>query len=71
MVEMFSVVSTRITEMGYDSDNAVVYVRFTDGVGWSYMNVPPEVWEQFVSSPSKGRFIGNTLDAYPNGPADI
>jgi KTSC domain len=71
MPEMFPVVSSRITEMGYDGDTAIVYVRFTDGVGWCYMNVPPDVWEQFVASPSKGRFIKETLDAYPNGPAEF
>ena len=71
MVNMFPVASTRITEMGYDPDTAIVYVRFTDGVSWSYMNVPVDVWEQFVASSSKGRFIKETLDGYPNGPAGI
>jgi hypothetical protein len=71
MVEMFPVVSTRITEMGYDDDTATVYVRFTDGVSWRYMNVPVDVWQQFVASPTKGGFIRETLDAYPNGPAGI
>jgi len=68
---MFPVASSRITEMGYDAETAIVYVRFTDGVGWSYMNVPVDVWEQFVGSSSKGRFIKETLDAYPNGRAEI
>ena len=68
MVEMFPITSTRITEMGYDIETATVYVRFTDGVSWRYMNVPVDVWEQFVASSSKGRFINETLDGYPNGP---
>ena len=71
MVEMFPVASSRITEMGYDSDNVTVYVRFTDGTSWCYMNVPGEVWQQFASSSSKGRFIHETLDGYPNGPCGI
>lgn len=71
MVEMFPVASSRITEMGYESDTATVYVRFTDGISWYYMNVPVDVWEQFVASPSKGRFIKETLDAYQKGPAGI
>lgn len=71
MVEMFPVASSRITEMGYDADTATVYVRFTNGSSWRYMNVPPEVWEQFVASSSKGRFIKENLDAYSNGPGGI
>lgn len=71
MVEMFPVSSTRITEMGYDPKQAIVYVRFTDGKGWCYRNVPKNVWEDFVSSPSKGRFIHQVLDHYDHGPADI
>ncbi len=67
-MEMFPVASSRITEMGYDSETASVYVRFTDGTAWCYRNVPEEVWNQFVSAPSKGRFINQVLDGYQNGP---
>jgi len=71
MVDMFPVASSRITEMGYDADTATVYVRFTNGASWTYMNVPSDIWEQFVASSSKGRFIKDVLDAYPNGPGGI
>jgi hypothetical protein len=71
MVEMFPVASSRISEMGYDAETATVYVRFTDGRSWCYMNVPQDVWDQFVASSSKGRFIQETLDAYQHGPAGI
>jgi hypothetical protein len=71
MVDMFPVASSRITEMGYDADTATVYVRFTNGASWRYMNVPPDIWEQFVASSSKGRFIKEVLDAYSNGPGGI
>ena len=71
MVEMFPVASLRISEMGYDAETATVYVRFTDGRSWCYMNVPQDVWDQFVASSSKGRFIKETLDAYQHGPAGI
>jgi hypothetical protein len=71
MVEMFPVASTRISEMGYDSESATVYVRFTDGGSWCYMNVPQDVWDEFVASPSKGRFIKETLDGYQHGPGGI
>ena len=71
MIEMFPVASSRITEIGYARHTATVYVRFTDGFSWCYMNVPVDVWEQFVASPSKGSFINETLNGYPHGPAGI
>lgn len=57
--------------MGYDAETATVYVRFNDGASWCYMNVPQDVWEQFVASPSKGRFIKETLDGYQHGPGGM
>ena len=71
MFDMFPVASSRITEMGYDADLATVYVRFTDGKGWSYRNVPEDVWDEFVSSTSKGSFINEVLNHYDHGPAEI
>lgn len=71
MVEMIPVGSSRISEMGYDSETATVYVRFPDGVSWCYMNVPEDVWEQFVASSSKGRFIKEVLDGYQHGPGGM
>lgn len=71
MVDMFPVASSRITEMGYDADTATVYVRFTDGASWMYMNVPPDVWDQFVGSSSKGRFIKEVLESYSHGPSGM
>ena len=72
MLEMIPVVSGRVSEIGYDPEVATVYVRFAkDGRGWSCRNVPPDVWEQFLASESKGQFIHQTLDGYEHGPADI
>jgi hypothetical protein len=71
MPEMFPVASSRIAEMGYDAENAIVYVRFNDGAVWQYRNVPVDVWSDFVASASKGKFIHETLDSYENGPGAI
>jgi hypothetical protein len=69
--EMIPVVSTRITEYGYDVETAAVYVRFNEGKVWGYQSVPEWVWDDFVRAPSKGRFIREVLDRYANGPADF
>jgi KTSC domain-containing protein len=71
MLEMFPVVSSRISEMGYDRDTATLYVRFPGGKSWQYRNVPPDVWDGFVQAASKGQYIKEVLDHYDHGPADI
>jgi len=72
MLEMFPVASERIAEMGYDDEAATVFVRFRqNGRGWQYRNVPKQVWDEFVSASSKGRFITDVLNHYEHGPAEI
>jgi len=71
MVEMFPAGSTRISEMGYDAETATVYVRFPNGKGWQYKNVPADVWEGFVQATSKGNYIQQVLNHYDHGPAEI
>jgi hypothetical protein len=70
MVDMEPVASDRISEYGYDTETATVYVTFKkDGVHWQYRQVPDYVWDEFRQAPSKGRFIHDCLDHYDHGPA--
>ena len=72
MVEMFDVAgSSRISQFGYDADAATVLVRFTDGTPWCYRGVPAEVWDEFVRSSSKGKFISDVLNHYDHGRGDF
>ena len=64
MVEMFPVASSRISEMGYDAETATVYVRFTDGRSWCYMNIPQDVCGSVRSFIVQRSIIKETLDAY-------
>lgn len=64
---MIAVSSSRLTHIGYDEIAATVHVRFKDGTPWRYFRVPAHVWRVFLTSASKGRFIHDVLDRYPNG----
>lgn len=59
----------RTLAMGYDPESRIVMTTFRDGTVWQYYNVPPEIWAQFSSDPSPGRYIREVLDAYPYGRA--
>ncbi len=58
--------STRVVAEAYDLEAETIYVRFTDGVEFSYSNCPPHVWKEF-SAPgqSRGQYIRQILDFKP------
>jgi hypothetical protein len=57
--------SSRVMRMRYDHGNSQVHVNFVDGTPWVYEDVPYTVYEMFLTSSSKGRFIHDVLDRYP------
>lgn len=58
-------------EIRESDDTGTLTVVFRDGTYYNYYQVPVKVWDGFKMSPSKGRYILNTLDAYPRGYADL
>ena len=63
----------RTLSAGYDSTNEVLTVLFRDGSWWEYRGVPADMWDDFKSAPSKGRYLKESgLDNWGDmGPADI
>src|SRR5213592_473533 len=51
----------RTLAAGYDPKTQTLRVRFRDGVGYEYYNVPPRVWRNFKRVKSPGRAINRTL----------
>jgi hypothetical protein len=67
-VEFYDVESSNVSQIGYDGDEMVLYVRFNNGYLYFYEGVPPDVWEQMLYSDSKGRFVHTNLKGrYPYG----
>lgn len=60
----------RTLSAGYDSTTQTLRVRFRDGPGYEYYNVPPRVWRNFKRVQSPGRAINRTLNQYPYSRAD-
>lgn len=61
----------RTLSAGYDEENYILTVQFRDGSLWNYYDVPPEMWNEFSSAESKGRYLeGSGLNTWHNmGPA--
>lgn len=60
-IEMIPVGSSAVSSIGYDPGKKQLYVIFTSGAAYEYDDVPVEVYESFMSSPSKGRFVNDVL----------
>jgi hypothetical protein len=64
--------SSRITEAAYSPRSRRLYVRFVKpepgGTPWTYYDVPPNVWRNFLRARSKGKFVNRLLNNYNYGP---
>lgn len=48
--------SSNIGSASYNAESGEMTVRFNSGGSWSY-TVPPDVWDGFKNSPSKGEYL--------------
>ena len=62
----------RTLSAGYDEEKFILTVQFRDGSLWNYYDVPPEMWNEFRSAESKGRYLeGSGLNHWHSmGPAE-
>lgn len=69
-VAYIPVESSNVQDFGYDEDEGNLYVRFkpkstakstSPGSCYVYYGVEPEIYQQFLMSPSKGKFVWQYL----------
>lgn len=58
--------SSNVQDFGYDEDEENLYVRFlpkanSSGSCYVYYGVEPEIYQQFLMAPSKGKFVWSHL----------
>lgn len=64
--KMQSVSSSNVAELGYDSENQIVYVRFLNGSLYIYKNVPQNEFDGLLNAPSIGSYFNrNYKNFYP------
>jgi len=65
-VRMLPVHSSNVASIGYDPEQQELYVAFLNGSVYEFYNVPEDVFRQYRSAPSKGKFHWRAIrDAYP------
>lgn len=66
MVDKVFVASTSVAAIGYDEPSQTLEVEFLNGNVYQYYNVPANMHEQLMQSPSKGQFINTYIkNSYP------
>lgn len=70
---MVHVSSEAVAQIEYDASSRTLFVRFTSGEWYGYLEVPAPVHAAFVAAESKGRFFQERIrDRYAyKGPLPI
>ena len=55
--------SSNLEAVGYDVAMGNLWVRFKGGSKYVYRHVEPETFQAFLSAPSKGKFLFDTIRA--------
>ena len=65
-MDRISVVSSNLRSVGYDPDNSILEVEFTNGQIYHYQGVPQDAYQQLMGAGSKGTFFNaNIRNAFP------
>jgi hypothetical protein len=65
-MERINITSSTIKSVGYDVNMKVLEIEFTRGVIYQYNEIPFEIYNNFMTSKSKGNFLSiNIMKKYP------
>jgi hypothetical protein len=58
--------SKDLRSVGYNEDLKILEIEFNSGGVYQYSNVPPEIYSNLMTAPSKGKFFhANVKNNYP------
>lgn len=65
-MDRYNVASSNILSIGYDQPTMTLEVEFLNGRIYQYYNVPENMYDEIMKTPSKGRFLHAYIrNAYP------
>lgn len=53
--------SSSIAAAGYDADTRTLEIEFTSGQGYTYQNVPQDIYDGLISADSAGKFFHSQI----------
>jgi hypothetical protein len=65
-LEWIPVDSSTVSEVAYDAESEVIYVRFTGGAEYAYEACPFHIWQEFTTpGQSYGKYVNEALKYKP------
>lgn len=65
-MDRYSVASSNISSIGYDTATETLEVEFLSGAVYQYYNVNQNMYDRLMQESSKGRFLNTYIkNAYP------
>ena len=57
--------SSNVASIGYDPDQMILEVEFNNGAVYNYIDVPTQIFTDFLNAASKGKFMwANIRDVF-------
>lgn len=67
-MQMIPINSSAINAVGYDAETKQMVIRFRDNpLGYTFYNVPFQVFNEFMASPSRGRYYHEYIEGRYRG----
>lgn len=63
-MQFIPVISSDLSQVGYDAETSTLVIIFNSGGTYSYSNVPLSVYSGLLSAPSKGRYFHAYIKNY-------
>jgi hypothetical protein len=63
-LEWSPVSSSWVASVGYDAEVRVLYVRVLGGGYYRYLDVPEDVFREFLAAPSQGAYLNKNIKPY-------
>jgi hypothetical protein len=60
-VRYFNVKSSSVKRIGYDKRHQILSIEYADHGPYNYYDVPEEIFEGLLESPSKGEYVNRKI----------
>lgn len=60
-MKFINVESSNIEAIGYEYEDEILYIKYLNGSVYKFYKVPKQIYEEFLSAPSKGQFMNSRI----------
>ena len=61
LAEPIALPSATLTSAAYDAPHSILLLEFRTGATYQYFQVPPAIYQELLSAPSKGQYFNRRI----------